>query len=215
MHRVPTAICVLLSTGLLIKIVLLVRAGERVYSWETYLLCTALFLLLLPVCLRLGWKAGSPSGIAVAWWASWSYSLYLLHHSIFLDYFMPISRKSAAAGIPIGTTTRPPGGGRLEACCSPPATIRTHERMGGIIGRGFPVSRLASERLEKQMIFGRHFRNAGSGSVVLLGIIATAAAIILSVNVFGWDTTWHAFGVTPLQPPFYDMTNSLQIPIQW
>ena len=77
--------------------------------------------------------------------------------------------------------------------------------MGGIIGRGFPVSRLASERLEKQMIFGRHFRNAGSGSVVLLGIIATAAAIILSVNVFGWDTTWHAFGVTPLQPPFYDM----------
>jgi peptidoglycan/LPS O-acetylase OafA/YrhL len=88
MRRVPTAICMLLSAALSVKIVFLVRAGERIYSWEMYLLCSAIFLLLIPVCLRIGWKAESPSGIAVAWWASWSYSLYLLHHTIFLDYFM-------------------------------------------------------------------------------------------------------------------------------
>jgi peptidoglycan/LPS O-acetylase OafA/YrhL len=88
MRKVPTTICLLLSTGLAVKIVLLVRAGERIYSWQMYLLCSAIFLLLLPACLRVGWKADSSSGIAVAWWASWSYSLYLLHHTTFLDYFM-------------------------------------------------------------------------------------------------------------------------------
>lgn len=55
------------------------------------------------------------------------------------------------------------------------------------------------------MFSGRHFRAAGSGSVVLLGIIATAATIFFLVGTVGWDTTWRAFGVTPLQPPFFDM----------
>jgi hypothetical protein len=55
------------------------------------------------------------------------------------------------------------------------------------------------------MIFGRHFRTVGSGTVVSLGIIATAVAMFFLVSVFGWDTTWRAFGVTPLQPPFFDM----------
>ncbi len=88
MRRFPSAICMLLSAGLLVKIVFLVRAGERIYSYEMYLLCSAIFLLLTTVCLRVGWKAESFSGIAVAWWAGWSYSLYLLHHTVFLDYFM-------------------------------------------------------------------------------------------------------------------------------
>jgi len=55
------------------------------------------------------------------------------------------------------------------------------------------------------MFLGRHFRTARSGSVVLLGIIATAVAIFYLVSVFGLNTTWRAFGVTPLQPPFFDM----------
>ncbi len=55
------------------------------------------------------------------------------------------------------------------------------------------------------MFLGRHFHTVGSGGVVSLGIIATAVAIFFLVSVFGWDTTWRAFGVTPLQPPFFDM----------
>src|SRR2546423_952769 len=55
------------------------------------------------------------------------------------------------------------------------------------------------------MFLGRHSRMVGSGSVVLLGIIATAVTIFFLVSIVGWDTTWRAFGVTPLQPPFFDM----------
>jgi len=55
------------------------------------------------------------------------------------------------------------------------------------------------------MFLERHFRKVGSGTVVLSGIIASAVAILFLVSVIGWDTTWRAFGVTPLQPPFFDM----------
>lgn len=48
-------------------------------------------------------------------------------------------------------------------------------------------------------------RNVGSGTVVGLGILGTAAALLALVRVVGWDPTWRAFGVTPLQPPFFDM----------
>jgi hypothetical protein len=52
------------------------------------------------------------------------------------------------------------------------------------------------------MIF---LRPVGSGGVLLLGIIVTTAGIILLANLVGWDAAWRAFGVTPLQPPFFDM----------
>ena len=48
-------------------------------------------------------------------------------------------------------------------------------------------------------------RHLGSGGVLLLGLIATTAAIFLLTNLVGWDAAWRAFGVTPLQPPFFDM----------
>lgn len=48
----------------------------------------------------------------------------------------------------------------------------------------------------------RHF---GSGGVLSLGLIATTAAIFALTNLVGWDAAWRAFGVTPLQPPFFDM----------
>jgi len=41
--------------------------------------------------------------------------------------------------------------------------------------------------------------------VVALGIIATAVALLALGHVVGWDPTWRTFGVTPLQPPFFDM----------
>ena len=43
---------------------------------------------MLSVFLRTESKSESRAGRAVVWWASWSYSLYLLHHTLFLDYFM-------------------------------------------------------------------------------------------------------------------------------
>ena len=45
----------------------------------------------------------------------------------------------------------------------------------------------------------------GSGTVVALGLAATAIALLAFGRVVGWDPTWRAFGVTPLQPPFFDM----------
>ena len=51
----------------------------------------------------------------------------------------------------------------------------------------------------------RHARNIGSGTVVALGIVGAAVALLALGRVVGWDPTWRAFGVTPLQPPFFDM----------
>jgi len=45
----------------------------------------------------------------------------------------------------------------------------------------------------------------GSGTVVALGLAATTIALLALGRVVGWDPTWRAFGVTPLQPPFFDM----------
>jgi hypothetical protein len=45
----------------------------------------------------------------------------------------------------------------------------------------------------------------GSGTIVALGIAGTAVALLALGRVVGWDETWRTFGVTPLQPPFFDM----------
>jgi hypothetical protein len=48
-------------------------------------------------------------------------------------------------------------------------------------------------------------RGLGSGTVVALGVVGTAIALLVLGVVVGWDPTWRAIGVTPLQPPFFDM----------
>lgn len=50
-----------------------------------------------------------------------------------------------------------------------------------------------------------HVRRIGSGTIVALGVLAAAAALLALVQVNGWDATWRSLGVTPLQPPFSDM----------
>jgi hypothetical protein len=45
----------------------------------------------------------------------------------------------------------------------------------------------------------------GSGTVVALGVVGVAIALLALGRVVGWDPIWRAFGVTPLQPPFFDM----------
>jgi len=51
----------------------------------------------------------------------------------------------------------------------------------------------------------RRVCNVGSGTVVALGIVGAAVALLALGHVIGWDPTWRAFGVTPLRPPFFDM----------
>jgi hypothetical protein len=41
--------------------------------------------------------------------------------------------------------------------------------------------------------------------VVALGLAGTAAVLLALGHIVGWDPTWRTFGVTPLQPPFFDM----------
>jgi hypothetical protein len=48
-------------------------------------------------------------------------------------------------------------------------------------------------------------RNVGSGTVVALGIVGTGVVLLALGHVVGWDPTWRMLGVTPLQPPFFDM----------
>jgi hypothetical protein len=45
----------------------------------------------------------------------------------------------------------------------------------------------------------------GSGTVVTLGIAGLTASLLTLGHIVGWDPTWRTFGVTPLQPPFFDM----------
>jgi hypothetical protein len=45
----------------------------------------------------------------------------------------------------------------------------------------------------------------GSGTVVGLGMVVAAVGMLALGRVVGWDQTWRALGVTPLQPPFFDM----------
>src|SRR5262249_44820559 len=51
----------------------------------------------------------------------------------------------------------------------------------------------------------RYVRSIGSGTVVTLGIAGAAIALLALGRFVGWDPTWRALGVTPLQPPFFDM----------
>jgi len=55
------------------------------------------------------------------------------------------------------------------------------------------------------MTLGRYARRIGSGTVLTLGILGLVVALIQLGRVVGWDPTWRAFAVTPLQPPFFDM----------
>ena len=43
------------------------------------------------------------------------------------------------------------------------------------------------------------------GKVIALGTLGTGVALLALGRVVGWDPTWRTFGVTPLQPPFFDM----------
>jgi hypothetical protein len=55
------------------------------------------------------------------------------------------------------------------------------------------------------MISIRKLFGIGSGTVVSLGIIGAAVALLALGRLIGWDPTWRAFGVTPLHPAFFDM----------
>src|SRR5262245_60092765 len=48
-------------------------------------------------------------------------------------------------------------------------------------------------------------RRVGSGVVVAFGLGAFALTLLIVVQLVGWNATWRALGVTPLQPPFFDM----------
>jgi hypothetical protein len=55
------------------------------------------------------------------------------------------------------------------------------------------------------MSSNKHVGGLGSGVVVTLGLVSVAMGLLALDRVVGWDATWRAFGVTPLQPPFFDM----------
>src|SRR5436190_24236987 len=55
------------------------------------------------------------------------------------------------------------------------------------------------------MSSSRRLRSIGSGTVVALGIVGAGVALLALGRIVGWDPTWRTFGVTPLQPPFFDM----------
>lgn len=55
------------------------------------------------------------------------------------------------------------------------------------------------------MSASRYVRINGSGTVVLLGTAAAAFLLLALGSAVGWDPSWRALGVTPLQPRFFDM----------
>ena len=45
----------------------------------------------------------------------------------------------------------------------------------------------------------------GSGTVVLSAILIALFVLLGLGHLVGWDPTWRTFGVTPLEPHFFDM----------
>ena len=45
----------------------------------------------------------------------------------------------------------------------------------------------------------------GSGTVIAIGALVTLIVLLCLGQLVGWDATWRSFGVTPLQPHFFDM----------
>ena len=51
----------------------------------------------------------------------------------------------------------------------------------------------------------RHWPRIGSGTVIVSGVLIVLLIMLCFERLVGWDPTWRTFGVTPLQPPFFDM----------
>ena len=62
---------------------LMLRAGYSVYSASSYL-CFAIAFTMIALAFRPQVVERGPLKNCITWWASWSYSLYLLHHSILM-----------------------------------------------------------------------------------------------------------------------------------
>jgi hypothetical protein len=69
----------------------------------------------------------------------------------------------------------------------------------------FPTVFSSAAVKAKEMSSDHDARYIGSGTVVAVGLLGTAVVLLVLGGVVGWDPTWRAFGVTPLQPPFFDM----------
>lgn len=77
-------LCAAVAAVLVVIITLLTRTGEPIYGWHSYTLSSLIFLCAIAASSSLKWNAAISK--AVAWWAGWSYSLYLLHHTILMEF---------------------------------------------------------------------------------------------------------------------------------
>lgn len=59
--------------------------------------------------------------------------------------------------------------------------------------------------MARHIVSSSQKRRIGSGTALALGLVGVALALLGLGWDIGWDQTWRAFGVTPLQPPFFDM----------
>jgi len=50
-----------------------------------------------------------------------------------------------------------------------------------------------------------HLRCVGSGTVIVVVVLIATLILLCMGQLVGWDATWRSFGVTPLQPHFFDM----------
>jgi Glycosyltransferase family 87 len=51
----------------------------------------------------------------------------------------------------------------------------------------------------------RRWRPIGSGTVIVSSVVIALLVLLYFGNWVGWDPTWRSFGVTPLEPHFFDM----------
>ena len=56
------------------------------------------------------------------------------------------------------------------------------------------------------LIQGIHVRlpRIGAAAVITFGVVTTLIVLLCLGHMVGWNATWRSFGVTPLQPPFFD-----------
>jgi peptidoglycan/LPS O-acetylase OafA/YrhL len=83
-RRLPSWPLWLVGFGSLICLVITITGGTRIYSAPVYFLSAATFTAFLALWFRAKVGAAGPVDRGIKWWAGWSYSLYLLHHSILM-----------------------------------------------------------------------------------------------------------------------------------
>jgi len=132
LRRVPAWLLCLMAALVVLWLAIIIGRGDPVYSAIPYLLCSVAFLFASEASTRL--KAFGRLAIISNWASGWSYSLYLLHHSLLM---LIASKISASAALWGGIS-----GSIAIAIAFAALTEAHHRQLGALTKRMFGLRRI-------------------------------------------------------------------------